>query len=86
MPEPYHLYSHTDITQSNDLSRLTVLEIAQAEEKIADLHLGAVAVAVTAAADHGVISKAHKFDNLANHFVSPPEGTQMEFVFQEKES
>lgn len=37
--DAYHLYSDTDITQSNDLSRLTVLEIAQAEEKTADFLL-----------------------------------------------
>jgi hypothetical protein len=39
MSQTYHLYSHTDITQSNDRSKLIVLEIAQAEEKTADFHL-----------------------------------------------
>ena len=38
------------------------------------------------AADHDVILKDHKFDNLANHSVSPLEEAQEELVFQERES
>lgn len=81
--EAYHLYSDTDITRSNDLSRLTVLEIAQAEEKTADFQLWA---AVAAAADPDVVLKYHNFDNLANHSVSLHEQAENELVSQETES